>query len=114
MNEFTKPIAAIEDQATAVVKSLQLINIAILVTTIVIIGLLVFVFANRYIISPVAMLERRATEISLGRNLNQTIVASSKDEIGSLAEAIERSRISRKTDTGLFRQTILRPVGATL
>ena len=46
------------------------------------------------IVKPVIMLEQRATEISLGKNLNESIVMPSQDEIGSLGRAIDRLRIS--------------------
>ncbi len=51
-------------------------------------------FFNLYIISPISMLEKRATEISLGKNLSETIATSTNDEIGSLARSIDRLRIS--------------------
>jgi HAMP domain-containing protein len=61
------------------------------------IGLLMFliwIFFSRYVVSPVIMLERRATEISLGKNLGERIVTPTQDEIGSLSRAIDRLRIS--------------------
>lgn len=51
-------------------------------------------FFNLYIIDPIGMLEKRATEISLGKNLNETISTSSNDEISSLARSVDRLRIS--------------------
>ncbi len=51
-------------------------------------------FFNLYIIDPISMLEKRATEISLGKNLSETISTSSDDEIGSLARSVDRLRIS--------------------
>ena len=51
-------------------------------------------FFSMYIINPITMLEKRATEISLGKNLTETITTSSDDEIGSLARSVDRLRIS--------------------
>lgn len=51
-------------------------------------------FFSMYIINPITMLEQRATEISLGKNLTETISTSSDDEIGSLARSVDRLRIS--------------------
>ncbi|MEA2116428.1 MAG: methyl-accepting chemotaxis protein, partial [Thermodesulfobacteriota bacterium] len=55
---------------------------------------LLWFFFNLYIIDPITMLEKRATEISLGKNLSETISTSSDDEIGSLARSVDRLRIS--------------------
>lgn len=56
--------------------------------------LLIWFFFSRYVVKPVIMLERRATEISLGKNLGEGIVTPAQDEIGSLGRAIDRLRIS--------------------
>lgn len=56
--------------------------------------LLIWFFFSRYVVKPVIMLEQRATEISLGKNLGEGIVTPSQDEIGSLGRAIDRLRIS--------------------
>lgn len=61
---------------------------------ILILMLLIWIFFSRYIVKPLIMLERRATEISLGKNLGESIVTPSQDEIGSLGRAIDRLRIS--------------------
>ncbi len=63
---------------------------------IVLLMLLIWIFFSRYIVKPVIMLEQRATEISLGKNLNESIVISASDEIGSLGRAVDRLRISIK------------------
>lgn len=55
---------------------------------------LIWIFFSRYVVKPVNMLEQRATEISLGKNLGESIVTPTKDEIGSLGRAIDRLRIS--------------------
>ena len=54
----------------------------------------IWFFFNNYLVKPIKMLETRTTEISLGKNLETTVKHSSRDEIGSLARAIDRMRIS--------------------
>lgn len=56
--------------------------------------LIIWSFFSRYVVKPVTMLEKRATEISLGKNLSEPIVTPSRDEIGALARAVDRLRIS--------------------
>lgn len=56
--------------------------------------LLIWVFFSRYVVKPVILLEQRATEISLGKNLGEKIDTPTQDEIGSLGRAIDRLRIS--------------------
>jgi methyl-accepting chemotaxis protein len=68
--------------------------VAIGVGAIVMMMLILWVFFSMYIIKPITMLEQRATEISLGKNLTETIATSSNDEIGSLARSVDRLRIS--------------------
>jgi HAMP domain-containing protein len=94
MDEFTRPITLIEQKAGIIIETSRKMGLILLAVTIAIIGLLIIFFSNRYIIKPVAVLERRATEISLGKNLDHPIDYMSKDEIGSLASAIERLRNS--------------------
>lgn len=61
---------------------------------IILVMLIVGYFFNHYVVRPVTMLEHRATEISLGNNLDESIATKTKDEIGSLARAVDRLRIS--------------------
>ncbi len=61
---------------------------------IVIMMLVLWMFFSTYVIKPLTLLEKRATEISLGKNLSTPIVTPSKDEIGSLARSVDRLRIS--------------------
>lgn len=56
--------------------------------------LLIWVFFSLYIVKPIIRLEQRATEISLGKNLDKSIDTKAQDEIGSLSRAIDRLRIS--------------------
>ncbi|MFP7756366.1 DUF3365 domain-containing protein [Thermodesulfobacteriota bacterium B35] len=64
------------------------------VVCILVFMLVIWFFFSRYIITPVSMLEKRATEISLGKNLSEPIRTPSQDEIGSLARSVDRLRIS--------------------
>ena len=61
---------------------------------ILLIMLIFWVFLNKYVVGPVTMLEQRATDISLGKDIASKITTSSNDEIGSLARAVDRLRIS--------------------
>lgn len=56
--------------------------------------LIIWIFFNHFIARPLLMLEQRATEISLGKNLADPIKMQGKDEIGTLGRAIDRLRIS--------------------
>ena len=56
--------------------------------------LIIWIFFNSYVVKPLIKLEERATEISLGRNLDTSIEIQTRDEIGSLGRAIDRLRIS--------------------
>jgi len=56
--------------------------------------LILWIFFSMYVIKPISMLEQRATEISLGKNLSDPILTPSNDEIGSLARSVDRLRIS--------------------
>lgn len=57
--------------------------------------LLIFsVTIYRYIVNPVVQLSSRADEISLGKKLDQSVTYDKNDEIGALATAINRLRIS--------------------
>jgi HAMP domain-containing protein len=71
------------------------INLVLIgVVSIAVMVLILWVFFSMYVIKPLVMLEQRATQISLGENLDKTIATSSNDEIGSLARSVDRLRIS--------------------
>ncbi|TKB10074.1 methyl-accepting chemotaxis protein [Desulforhopalus sp. IMCC35007] len=61
---------------------------------IVVLSLVIWFFFEKKVVSPITELEKRASEISIGKNLHQKIELISNDEIGSLGTAIERLRIS--------------------
>jgi len=56
--------------------------------------MILWIFFSMYVVKPITMLEGRATEISLGKNLSEPIITPSNDEIGSLARSVDRLRIS--------------------
>jgi hypothetical protein len=60
----------------------------------IILMLVIWVCLNKFVINSVKMLEERTTDISLGKNMETVIETSTDDEIGSLARAIDRLRIS--------------------
>lgn len=62
--------------------------------SVLVLMLIIWIFFSQYVVKPIFMLEKRATEISLGKNLSEPIVTSSQDEIGTLARAVDRLRIS--------------------
>ena len=54
----------------------------------------VWLFLDRSVVRPIVQLSNRTVDISLGKSIEEGIVARSKDEVGSLAQAIERLRVS--------------------
>lgn len=54
----------------------------------------VWVFMDRFVVNPIVRLSTKAEEISLGKNLEESVGMKQKDEIGALASAIERLRMS--------------------
>ena len=61
---------------------------------IIILMLVIWICLNKFVINSVKMLEERTTDISLGKNMDNAIKTSNDDEIGHLARAIDRLRIS--------------------
>lgn len=64
------------------------------IAAILMLVLFIMFFLNRYLVKPIRMLETRTTEISLGKELQEKIDYAANDEIGALARAIDRMRIS--------------------
>lgn len=56
--------------------------------------LVIWLSFDKYVVTPITKLESMATEISLGKNLGESTIIGSKDEIGALSRAIDRMRIS--------------------
>ena len=53
-----------------------------------------WIFMARFVVNPIVGLSIKAEEISLGRNLEESVGIKQDDEIGALANAIERLRMS--------------------
>ena len=81
-------------EAIAAAKKLSLTLMAIGAGGIFLVLLILWVFLDRSIVVPIVELAQRTEDFSLGENLNAPITNKSKDEIGTLAHAIERLRIS--------------------
>ena len=62
--------------------------------TILLLIVSIWFFINGSVVKPILTLSARTEEVSLGRNLQETIVHKANDEIGHLASAINRLRIS--------------------
>ncbi|MGV1099735.1 c-type heme family protein [Thiovibrio sp. JS02] len=54
----------------------------------------IWVFMDRFIVNPIVRLSGKAEEISLGKNIEESVGIKRNDEIGALASAIERLRMS--------------------
>jgi methyl-accepting chemotaxis protein len=61
---------------------------------IVLLMAVIWFFLSNGIVTPLARLEQKTRQISLGKELDEDIGVNSKDEIGDLAKAIDRLRIS--------------------
>jgi len=81
-------------QAIAQAKKSALNLVGIGAGAILVMMLVLWIFFSMYVIKPITMLEQRATEISLGKNLAEPIATPSNDEIGSLGRSVDRLRIS--------------------
>jgi HAMP domain-containing protein len=56
--------------------------------------LITWIFLEKGVVAPIRWLNQRTNEISLGKNLDHDVEIPSRDEIGRLAESIERLRMS--------------------
>lgn len=54
----------------------------------------IWLFMDRFVVNPIVRLSIKAEEISLGKNLEESVGLKQNDEIGALANAIERLRMS--------------------
>jgi HAMP domain-containing protein len=54
----------------------------------------IWLFMDRFVVNPIVRLSIKAEEISLGKNLEESVGIKQNDEIGALANAIERLRMS--------------------
>ncbi|MFK5926397.1 MAG: DUF3365 domain-containing protein [Desulfuromusa sp.] len=80
--------------AIAAAKKLSFTLVMIGAGGIFLILLILWFFLERSIVLPIVQLAQRTESFSLGENLDDPIIGKSNDEIGILAQAIERLRIS--------------------
>lgn len=92
IEDFTGPIQLIEKRATRLTKATQKMTLAFIAGVIVFIGLSIMVYGYR-LTSNIQMLTDAADRISVGE-LDVVIDIRSRDEIGSLAEAVTRMQDS--------------------
>ncbi len=82
------------DKAMATAKKSATSLFAMGAAGIVVLMGVIWFFLSSGVVAPLAKLQQKTTQISLGKELDEDIGVSSKDEIGDLAKAIDRLRIS--------------------
>jgi len=92
LDEFTQPIQKMQAQTKALTDKARIITLAILGGTILLIGIIVFVYAHR-LTRKIRSLTNVAERISIG-DMAIEMETKSRDEIGDLAEAIDRMQDS--------------------
>ena len=92
LDEFTRPMKRLEERAKALTKETRNINVQILAGTLILIGLIVSLYGHR-LISRIRHLTDVTERISVGE-LDAEIEIKSKDELGTLADAISRMQDS--------------------
>lgn len=82
--------------ATAIASARQISTTLVLISAggILLTLIILWFFLNRTVVLPIIHLSERTESFSMGDNLDEPIVGESKDEIGTLAQSIERLRIS--------------------
>lgn len=80
--------------AIASAKKLSFTLIMVGAAGITLILLILWFFLDRSVVLPITKLAQRTESFSLGEDLDEPIIGNSNDEIGTLAQAIERLRIS--------------------
>lgn len=80
---------AMDDAKQSAIKIFTVGIVCLLVTIICI-----WVFLDRFVVAPIIKLSGSAKDISIGKNLCDSIHTDSNDEIGGLANSIDRMRIS--------------------
>ena len=80
---------ALADAKQAAMK-IFMVGVGCLLVTII----CIWVFLDRVVVAPIIKLSGASKNISLGKDLDDSLHTESKDEIGALANAIDRMRIS--------------------
>lgn len=102
MDEFTSPVMKLKENAGLVTSSTLRIAIMIQAITILVIGIIAFVYGNR-VSGKIRYLTQVADRISVGQ-LGEEITLKSQDEIGALAEAISRLQDSVRISVERLRR----------
>ena len=92
LDEFTMPMKRLEGRAKGLTKETRNINVQILAGTLILIGLIVSFYGHQ-LISRIKHLTDVTERISVGE-LDAEIEIKSKDELGTLADAISRMQDS--------------------
>ena len=92
LDEFTRPVEKLKERSQKTAKRVRNINAGVMLGTIMLIGLIVFLY-GRKVTGDIRRLSEVADRISIGE-LDAEIDVKSKDEIGELAEAISRMQDS--------------------
>lgn len=92
LDEFTGPVKLMETRAQILTEKTRLITWAILGGTLLLIGIIVFIYGHR-LTGKIKSLTDVAERISIG-DLGIEVETQSRDEIGELAEAISRMQDS--------------------
>ncbi len=82
------------DEAVAAAKKSATKLFTLGASGIVLLMAVIWFFLSSGVVAPLAKLQKKTTQISLGKELDEDIGVNSKDEIGDLAKAIDRLRIS--------------------
>jgi len=92
LDEFTRPIKVMETRAQKLIGNAKYIISAIIIGTIILIGLIVSIYGNM-LVNKIRSLTDLAQRISIG-DLDAEVGIKSKDEIGDLYDAIVRMQES--------------------
>jgi predicted Zn finger-like uncharacterized protein len=102
LDEFTRPVERLKVVSKTIANEARNMNAAIMLGTIVIVGLIVF-FYGRNVTGNIRHLSEVADRISVGE-LDAQIEVKSKDEVGELAEAISRMQDSLRLSIERLRR----------
>ncbi len=92
LDEFTKPVKDLEDRANQITQGTRRMVFMIVAVTLLLVGVVVLLYGQR-LTSRIRSLTNVAERISVG-DMDAEIGTQSKDEIGDLAEAIDRMQAS--------------------
>ena len=102
IHEFTGPLQTLQTQSESVALASRNLNLITIAGTLVVIGLIVTLYGNN-LVTKIRHLTNVADRISVGE-LDAEIKIKSKDEIGSLADAITRMQDSLRLSIERLRK----------